>query len=117
MLDCLRKKNNFDFKELLSADAIIFLKIIYFFLCPQKVEKTTLKSCSEILKFLSALLPLAAQTEEFMFQNVAYRQTVYRTGLIYNKKFSKKNYRSKAFRKYGLIIWTHNLCAVLFFND
>jgi hypothetical protein len=80
MLDCLRKKNNFDFKELLSADAIIFLKIIYFFLCPQKVEKTTLKSCSEILKFLSALLPLAAQTEEFMFQNVAYRPTVYKTG-------------------------------------
>ena len=37
--------------------------------CLQKVEKTTLKSCSEKLKstFFS-LLPWAAQTEEFMFQ-------------------------------------------------
>ena len=54
------------------------------FFCPQKVEKTTLKSCSEKLKptFFS-LLPWAAQTaqtEEFVFQIVAYRPTVYRTG-------------------------------------
>ena len=55
----------------------------YFF--PQKVEKTTLKSCSEKLKstIFFSLLPWAAQTaqtEEFMFQIVAYRPTVYRTG-------------------------------------
>ena len=52
--------------------------------CPQKVEKTTLKSCSEKLK--STFVPLTAstaqmaQTEEFVFQNVAYRPTLYRTG-------------------------------------
>ena len=43
--------------------------------CPQKVEKTTLKSCSEKLKstfFLTALTVQMAQTEEFQFQNVAY---------------------------------------------
>ena len=31
---------------------------------------------------LFSLLPWAAQTEEFMFQNVAYRPTVYKTGPI-----------------------------------
>ena len=67
--------------QLFSADATIFSKKKF---CPQKVEKTTLKSCSEKLKstFFS-LLPWAAQTaqtEEFMFQIVAYRPTVYRTG-------------------------------------
>jgi hypothetical protein len=43
--------------------------------CPQKVEKNTLKSCSEFLKstfFLTALTAQTAQTEEFLFQNVAY---------------------------------------------
>ena len=52
--------------------------------CPQKVEKTTLKSCSEKLKstfFLTASTAQMALTEEFMFQNVAYRPTVYRTGI------------------------------------
>ena len=54
--------------------------------CPQKVEKTTLKSCSEKLK--STFFPLTAstaqmaQTEKFMFQNMAYRPTVYRTGVV-----------------------------------
>ena len=55
----------------------------FFFFCPEKVEKTTLKSCSENSNPLFSLLPRAAQTaetEEFMFQNVAYRPTVYRTG-------------------------------------
>ena len=70
--------------QLFSADATIFKKKNSFFFYPQKVEKTTLKSCSEKLKstFFS-LLPWAAQTaktEEFMFQIVAYRPTVYRTG-------------------------------------
>ena len=62
-LQCFRKKFNF--------------------FCPQKVEKTTLKSCSEKLKstfFLTASSAQTAQTENFMFQNVAYRPTVYRTG-------------------------------------
>jgi hypothetical protein len=49
--------------------------------CPQKVEKTTIKSCSENLKStrfpLLLLAALMTQTEEFMVQNVAYRPTVY----------------------------------------
>ena len=62
-----------------------FQKRFNFFFCPQKVEKTTLKSCSEKLKStffsLTASSAQTAQTEEFMFQNVAYRPTVYRTGV------------------------------------
>ena len=42
--------------QLFSADATIFLKKINFLFCPQKVEKTTLKSCSEKLK--STFFPL-----------------------------------------------------------
>ena len=46
------------------------------FFCPQKVGKNTLKSCPEKLKstffFLTASSAQTAQTEEFMFQNVAY---------------------------------------------
>ena len=52
------------------------LKNVKLFFWPQKVEKTTLKSCSEKnqvhLFFLTALTAQMAQTEEFMFQNVAY---------------------------------------------
>ena len=51
----------------------------------KKVEKIPLKVAQKyVLNFFSSLLPWAAQTaqtEEFMFQNVAYRPTVYRTGL------------------------------------
>jgi hypothetical protein len=62
----------------------MFLKKIFFFFCTQKVEKTTLKSCSEKLNplFFPYYQPEMAQTEEFMFQNVAYRPTVYRTGIV-----------------------------------
>ena len=62
--------------------------------CPQKVEKTTLKSCSEKLKstfFLTASSVQMAQTEEFMFQNVAYRPTVYRTGSMVKELFFCKS--------------------------
>ena len=59
-------------------------QIFFFFFCPQQVEKTTLKSCSEKLKStffsLHAEAAQTAQKEKFMFQNVAYRPTVYRTG-------------------------------------
>ena len=67
--------------QLFSVDATIFS----WFFFPQKVEKTTLKSCSEKLKSTYFLLPWAAQTaltEEFMFQIVAYRPTVYKTGTV-----------------------------------
>ena len=74
--------------QLFSAVKKIFFFKLSFFFCPQKVEKTTLKSCSEKLKstFFS-LMPAAgltaqtAQTEKFMFQNLA---TVYRTGALDN---------------------------------
>ena len=65
--------------QVFSADATIFF-------CPQKVEKNTIKSCSEILKFFYRVQ--TAQTEEFMFQNVAYRPTVYRTGAVGHPTFS-----------------------------
>ena len=43
---------------------------------PTKSLKTTFESCSEILTWAAK----TAQKEEFMFQNVAYRPTVYETG-------------------------------------
>ena len=74
--------------QLFSADAAMFLKIFKKNFCPQKVEKTTLKSCSEFLKstffFLTALTAQTAQTEEFMYQNGAYWLTVYRAGIFWN---------------------------------
>ena len=70
--------------QLFSVDATMFLKILKKNFFTTKVEKTTLKSCSEFLKstffFLTALTAQTAQTEEFLFQNVAYCQTVYRNG-------------------------------------
>ena len=42
--------NFFFIKELLCKFSIRLLKYFNFFFCPQKVEKTTLKSCSEKLK-------------------------------------------------------------------
>ena len=70
--------------QLFNADATMFSKTFKKFFCPQKVEKTTLKICSEFLKstfFLTALTAQTAQTEEFLFQNVAYwlTKTIYRT--------------------------------------
>ena len=70
--------------QLFSADATIVLKNLKFFFLPTKSWKKTLKSCTEKLKStffcLTAWAAKTAQTEEFMFQNVAYRPTVYRTG-------------------------------------
>ena len=72
--------------QLFSADATIFKKKIKFFFAHKKLKKITLKSCSENLKStFFPLLPRAAQMaqkEEFMFENVAYRPTVYRTGIL-----------------------------------
>ena len=45
---------------------------------PKKVEKNTIKNCSEILNFVSSLLPSAAQMAN---KNVVYRPTVYKTGV------------------------------------
>ena len=53
----------------------MFLKIKKIF-CPQKVAQKN----SNPLFFLTALTAQTAQIEEFMFQNVAYRPTVHKTG-------------------------------------
>ena len=55
-----------------SADTTIFSKIRFFFFAHKKLKKTTLKSCSGFLKSTFFLTALTAQTEEFLFQNVAY---------------------------------------------
>ena len=55
----------------------------------KKLEKTNIKSCSENLKstfFLTSWAAQTAQAEEFVFQNVTYRTTVYRAGTYMNKK-------------------------------
>ena len=49
-----------------------------FFFNPKKLKNPTLKSCSETIKVFSPIAAKTAQTEEFIFQNVAYRATVYR---------------------------------------
>ena len=66
--------------QLFSADATIFKKKLSFFLPtknwknhPQKLLRKT-----QIHSFF--LTAQTTQTEEFMFQNVAYRPIVYRTG-------------------------------------
>ena len=67
--------------QLFIADATMFSKQKKKKFCPQKVKKNTLKSCSEKLK--STFFPLTASTAQmakFMFQNVVYGATVYRTG-------------------------------------
>ena len=57
----------------------MFLNFFY----PQKVEETTSKSCLLKQKFRRFInFSFTAQMAEFMFQNVAYRATVYRTGVI-----------------------------------
>ena len=72
-------KNERVFMQVFSADATNFL-------CLQKVEKKTPSKVAQ-----NYFLPIAdqtAQTEEFMFQNVAYRPTVYRTGAVGHPTFS-----------------------------
>ena len=57
------------------------------FFCLKKVEKTTSKSCLLKQKFCRFRnFSFTAQMAEFMFQNVAYRATVYRTRIQYTHK-------------------------------
>ena len=63
--------------QLFSGDAKIFF-------AHKKLKKSLSKVAqknSNPLFSLTALTAKTAQTEEFMFQNVAYRPTVYRTGV------------------------------------
>ena len=78
-------------------------KIIFFAL--KKLEKTPSKVAqknSNPLFFLTASSAQTAQTEEFMFQNVAYRPTVYRTGHVtFTVIFEKKLMWPQLKRKTG----------------
>ena len=67
--------------QLFSADATIFSKKDFF--AHKKLKKAPSKVAqknSNPLFSLTASTAQMAQTEEFMFQNMAYRPTVYRTG-------------------------------------
>ena len=73
--------------QLFSVDATIFKKKISFFL-PIKSWKPLSKVAqknSNPLFFLTAWAAQTAKTEEFMFQNVANRPIVYRTGTLVYK--------------------------------
>ena len=70
--------------QLFSADATIFKNKSLFF-AHKKLKKPPSKVAqknSYPLFFLTAWAAQTAQTEEFMFQNVAYRLIVYRTGAV-----------------------------------
>ena len=69
----------------------MFFKKIKLFFAHKKLKKPPSKIAqknSNPLFFPSASTAQTAQTEEFIFQNVAYRPTVYRTGVIV-KRFHK----------------------------
>ena len=74
-LRIFKKKFNLILCNFLVRLQKCFLKTFPLFFCSQKVEKNTLKSCSEKLKstffFFTALTAQTAQTEEFVFPNVA----------------------------------------------
>ena len=65
--------------QVFSADATIFFQKILSFK-DQKLKKPPSKVAKTQLHFFF-LTAWTAQTEEFTFQNVAYRPTVYRTGV------------------------------------
>ena len=82
-----KKKELTEFeKNFLVRTLQSFQKKFNCFFPHKKLKKTTLKSCSEKLKstffFITARAAQTAQTEDFMFQNVVYRATVYRTGVL-----------------------------------
>ena len=67
--------------HLFSADATIFLKKFQtVFLRTKSLKKLASKVAQKNTNPFFFLTAWAAQTAEFMFQNVAYRPTVYRTG-------------------------------------
>ena len=76
-----------------------------------KVEKTTLKGAQKNSNPLFSLTASTAQTqtEEFMFQNVAYRPTVYRTGdpFLFFLFFRIMNFSCYF---YPAFMYTHKAC-------
>jgi hypothetical protein len=71
--------------QLFTTDATIFKKIIKFSFAHKKLKSNPQKLLRKTqIHFFPYCpeLPKTAQTEEFRFQNVAYRPTVYRTGIL-----------------------------------
>ena len=63
---------------------VLYMYIVMFF-DHDKLKKPPSKDAQKYSFLKIAFLPWAAQTaqaEEFMFQNVAYRPTVYKTGAV-----------------------------------
>jgi hypothetical protein len=94
----------------------------------QKVEKTTSKSCLESPSFQKFLFYCpTAQMAEVMVQNVAYRATVYRTGILAqtfvsrflttcakNIPFSKQTWNwSCLFSAWGRVFNSISVCLIL----
>ena len=70
--------------QLFSADATIYFKKIKGFFAHIKLKKPPSKLLRKTqihFFFLTVWAAQTAQTDEFMFQNAAYRPTVYRTGV------------------------------------
>ena len=65
--------------QLFSADTKTFFFNLNFFIWPQTVKKTPSK-VDQKYSIFSPIAAKTAQSEEFMFQNVAYRPTVYKNG-------------------------------------
>ena len=81
----MKKKINFILCNFLVQTLQLFQKKIqFFFFADKKLKKPPSKVAQKKTQihffFLTASSAQMAQTEEFMFQNVAYRPTVYRTG-------------------------------------
>ena len=74
--------------QLFSADSTMLSKFFTIFVAHKKLKKPLSKVAQKNSNPFFSLLPWAAQTaqtvqtEEFMFQNVAYRPIVYKTGGI-----------------------------------
>ena len=51
------------------------------------MKKPPSKVAQKYSKFFSPIAAKTAQTEEFMFQNVSYRPTLYRTGTKVSKEY------------------------------
>ena len=76
--------------QLFSADATIFLKKFKFFLPTKSWKNHPQKLLRKTQIHFFSLLPWAAQMaqrEEFMFQNVTYRPTVYKTGVYMTRVY------------------------------
>ena len=68
--------------QLFCADATMFKKKKIAHKKLKKPPSKVAQKNSNPLFFLIALTAQTTQTEEFLFQNVAYRLTVYRTGVF-----------------------------------